>query len=121
MKIPERVIQKAIEGGWGKDSFFRGEITSAKWQDGKLYLEWYSGETESIHLYEEHWERLAFDTSFWQSLSKALGWRIGMKFADLFNARELSGWEFHAHSFFDLILTGQNTDAFWSDLVPEEK
>lgn len=68
-------IEKAIEGGWGKDFFYRGEITSCKKEAGKIYLEWYSGETESLHLYEESKECVLLDPSAWQAVGKVEGWK----------------------------------------------
>lgn len=67
-------IEKAIEGGWGKDAFYRGEVTHCKTENGKIYLEWFSGETESLHLHEEAKERILLDPLAWKAVGKVEGW-----------------------------------------------
>lgn len=73
-------IEKAIEGGWGKDAFYRGEVTHCKTENGKIYLEWFSGETESLHLHEEAKERILLDPLAWKAVGKVEGWGTSIKY-----------------------------------------
>lgn len=62
------------------------------------------------------WTVIALDPSFWQCLGKALGWADN-KLPVL--AHEPLGYtrQKYAHRFYDLILTGGDTDAFWKELL----
>lgn len=118
--IPKEAIGKAIEGGW------QNEYKQVSYD---LYV-------------AEVWECAAFDPSFWQSLGNALGWdkqqitfhvprqkimRVSRNGVISYyrNAhtviRPLRGranlWKKNAHNFYELILTGGNTDAFWKELL----
>lgn len=100
MQIPKEAIEKAIEGKWQPNYLF--DMMPA---------------TNYFALLEEDFARIALDPTFWQALGKALGWRTGMTFADIFDGRELSGWEYHAHRFYDLILQGKDTTDFWKEIL----
>lgn len=73
------------------------------------------------------WEADALDPLFFQALGKALGWGRYMyvgKMERLLDDGKLEGdsWtlpveEYHAHRFYDLILTNQSTEEFWSELL----
>lgn len=64
----------------------------------------------------------ALDPLFWQSLGKALEWerynrcpacsRVPSPASGPFDE-----WHYHALYFYDLILTGGDTQAFWDDLL----
>lgn len=56
-------------------------------------------------------EQIALDPLFWQALGKALGWD---GWSVQFYGDE---WLFHAHQYFDLVLTGGDTEAFWKELI----
>ena len=112
--IPKEAIDKAFEGGWPKI------------QKG---------------VYKAYWQTIALDPSFWQSLGKALGWekkmvvRRGMVIGNFgwenpdknirFYGEEMGAgmdymnpWVYYAHRFYDLILTGADTESFWKELLP---
>lgn len=112
--IPAHIIEKAVEGGWSGVSLE---------EKGK----WVGGRVEGI---EHYWHSIALDPSFWQSLGKVLGWTknictdcltpyvdktsctCGMSYPPLDDT-----WHLHAMRFYDLILTGGDTDAFWEELL----
>ena len=72
-------IELAIEGGWNKNGYWRGEFRGSKFEGGKIYLEWYSGETESIHLDEIKVQEVLLDPLAWQALGKVKGWIVESK------------------------------------------
>jgi hypothetical protein len=60
------------------------------------------------------WQEIALDPSFWQALGKALGWNVtGRQLA--MNSKP--NWQIWATRFYDLILTGGDTEKFWADLL----
>lgn len=106
--IPKEIIEKAIEGGWRP-----------------TYL-------ALPHLHNIHCDyEIALDRTFWIALGKVLGWSFqcedcGAKGSDLDEfyctkcqkiVRLKGDWFVFAHRFYDLILTGQNTDEFWQSLL----
>lgn len=102
MTIPKEAIEKAIAGGW---SFIH---TDLPWS--------WTGYAGINGEHEFTWQTLALDPSFWQSLGKVLGWKeIGGKPSGSYF--ENYTWLGHAHRFYDLILTGGDTDSFWQDLL----
>jgi len=96
--IPKPIIEKAIEGGFKQNE-----------QSAEHYL----SDAEIVLM-----------PTFWQALGKALGWTnslrcplgdCGKPFTKLKYGME--GWMNFAHRFYDLILTGGDTERFWSDLL----
>ena len=94
----EQTIKKAIKGGY---------ILDIKW--------WQS---------LPKWERNAIflDPLFWQSLSKAMGWR---KKEDIYKSGEVFGkigigqidqWLFEWHSFIDYLAIGKTPEEFFKNL-----
>lgn len=88
------------------------------------------------------WERIALDPSFWQALGKALGWNAGEikdgiceicgepmpPGEEMFKYHgyssncpkppiEITLWKEQAQEFYDLILTGGDTEKFWEELL----
>lgn len=71
---------------------------------------------------------IGLDPAFWQALGKALGWRhmidfefqhdpsMGLPRYD-HRAGQYPEWMYNAHRFYDLILTGGDTEKFWNDLL----
>jgi hypothetical protein len=67
---------------------------------------------------------LTQDPLFWQALGKALGWQE-YTHVPLGNWDEVSKmtthsdftWKYHAKRYFDLVLTGGDTEAFWKELI----
>lgn len=56
----------------------------------------------------------ALDPLFWQALGKALYWWEGDEIPPV---QPLNHWRATAHRFYDLILTGQDTEQFWHDII----
>lgn len=116
MNIPKLAIKRAIEGGW------------------RPYFEDSSAE-DTVHFVLYDRERpsekeIALDPSFWQSLGKALGWEKQCEFCEAWfepeNPRHcwcdtkpfwIGGHIKRARDFYDLILTGGDTDAYWKELL----
>jgi hypothetical protein len=131
--IPKEAIEKAVEGGWLK------EVQLVQWGEfqefpsGRLRLNFYDPQTSQKDYFDYEPEKIALDPSFWQALGKALGWE---KYA-CSDCREQKGFTFdscvacdaergrveqetylvYAHWFYDLILTGGDTEAFWKDIL----
>jgi hypothetical protein len=66
------------------------------------------------------------DPLFWQALGKALGWK--RIFEDLLETMEFNDiptnyfmpyvtWQYYAHQYFDLVLTGGDTEKFWKGML----
>lgn len=91
MNIPKEAIKLAVQGGWNSSSNSVDE--AVRGDISKLY------DTELAYI--------ALDPTFWASLGKALGWELGMD-------------ETHAHRFYDLILRGKDTTAFWKELLTNQ-
>lgn len=130
--IPERIIEKAIEGGW-KSSWRKVNVDSA-------FIRFTTGEFNV----RSAWmlERVALDPLFWSSLGKALGWNKKMVirrgtvignfccppsaeirgecFEEMgFGMDYLDPQIYYTHRFYDLILNGGDTDAYWQELLAE--
>lgn len=54
---------------------------------------------------------MALDPLFWSSLGKALGWAKNGRINGCYI------WEYNAKMFYDLILNGGDTDAYWNELL----
>jgi len=105
MNIPEKALELARQGGW--------DVT-----DGHGYF-----------------EAIALDKDFWIGLSKALGWekkmvvRVGAVIGNFVGGDKFVGEEmgfgmdyfnpeiYYAHRFYDLILTGGDTEKFWEEIL----
>lgn len=96
--IPKRAIELSIEGGWA--NYRKEEIDRGGY-------------------------KIALDPTFWQALGKSLGWEA---YVGEFSWEICSGghdshsfedaeWKMWALMFYDLILTGGNTDAYWKELL----
>lgn len=128
MNIPKEAIEKAIAGGWKPkwDVFDFGKY--------HIFYRYADEEFEITH------EEIALDPSFWIALGKALGWekkmvvRRGMVIGNFgwenpdknirFYGEEMGAgmdymnpWIYYAHRFYNLVLTGCDTKAFWADLL----
>jgi hypothetical protein len=106
--IDKRAIEKAIEGGWAT----------------------YKGEPIEFYFYDEcrpKWQEIALDPLFWQALGKALEWSDYTQVLhyydqdrwnrDCTHSKNEVTWQHNARCFYNLILTGGDTDAFWKDLL----
>jgi|SRR5579871_4920013 len=96
MIIPKAAIEKALEGGWKRANYSPG------WAPASM--------AANIVVYQ-----VALDPSFWQALGKAL------KEGDLKetwpNGTTYYPWQRIALDFYDLILTGGDTEEFWEELL----
>lgn len=99
MNIPHEAIEKAIEGGWKSDLY-----TDEQWEKIK-HLFSVSGIPDMAVL--------ALDSSFWQSLGKALGWEE----PELELAGLMPTWMKLAKQFYHIILSQQDTQPFWEELL----
>lgn len=74
-------------------------------------------------------DTVVLDPLFWQALGKALGWiETGKHFrryehddyeecSQCIEYGESSQWIHYAHQYFDLALTGGDTEKFWKELI----
>jgi len=100
--IPKKAIEKAQEGGWTNLDKCTFSLNSLM---GNF--------SEPID------EAIALDPTFWQALGKALGWdeRTTDFDVDEFYMTDVQEWEFNAHWFAHIVLTGGDTEAFWNDIL----
>jgi hypothetical protein len=73
-----------------------------------------SSTSSAVIITRPYQEVIALDPTFWQALGKSLGWKTtiaddGMEATDV--------WSVEAHRFYNIILEGQNTEAFWDELL----
>lgn len=87
----EKVIQKAIEGGWVAKCCFKPE---KNWH-------WYKGD-------------IFLDPLFWQALGKAMGW--GKKMVSDKGVRMRDTSNYYWHHFIDHLASGENADDFFKEL-----
>lgn len=99
--IPKLAIEKAVAGGWETDNL-------KVYNNGSIMQ-------ESGHV--SHWEEIVLTPAFWQALGKSLGW--GHDHYHLPGGMHISGVRsrYEAHRFYDLILQGKDTEAFWYELL----
>lgn len=96
--IPKQAIEKAIEGGWKPAWHKRGD-------NDQLTAEYVA---DAPH-------ETALDPSFWQALARSLAWNSPTaKFTDIGSN---SRWVKTAHHFYDLVLTGGDTEKFWEEIL----
>lgn len=87
--IPERAINKAIEGGWKLPT----DADAAWWM---------------------RWEVIALDRSFWKALGRALGWGE----ASPIEAFPEAQWFSEATVFVQMVLEGSDMEKeFWSKII----
>jgi hypothetical protein len=120
MIIPKEAIEKAIEGGW---KYNGKKVRRVTLDDPTRAPETFTveiGDNELEYCKYMMWQAIALDPSFWQSLGKALGWpeyeETGSWSYDGNEERDWT-WRVRAHRFYDLILTGGDTDAFWKEIL----
>lgn len=110
--IPKRIIEKAIEGGW-QSKIFRHKNFVA--DTGSYDFQVVDTETGAVVLRLPYAE-IALDPTFWQALGKSLGWKDWEgKYSPAVNIQ--LAWQYEAHRFYDLILTGQSTEQFWEEIL----
>ena len=80
-------------------------------------------ELDGIKFY--HIAETFLDPLFWQALGRALGWGtligtgkfIEARYQRMEDAEET--WKYYAHQYFDLVLTGGDTEKFWKELLTQ--
>lgn len=146
MNIPKEIIELAVQGGWEHPAL--RENSEWKINRGLLIIK-SPAPTEKFPL-RKHRQMLALTTlalypDFWQALGKTLGhgeapfnrrvvWddltcRKGCQWIydgegcsdDLSPGTRLPIWQFHAHRFYNLILTKQDTAPFWQEIINSKK
>lgn len=101
MTIPKLAIERAIEGGWAESLT---DFLNTNGDDLKSPQE------------------IALDPSFWQSLGKVLVWeKMCDPYCRFENCVDCANWLPKAHRFYDLILTGGDTEKFWEELLSAKK
>jgi hypothetical protein len=134
--IPQQAVEKAIGEGFIEAYEYRGI------QDGGMHLFIWKEEPHTEKQWRDFscllypWEKIALDPSFWQCLGKALRWTDctpciaeehrypldkngnASNICKFCNEVFTPGtWQEIAHDFYDLILTGDDTNKFWNDLM----
>lgn len=102
--IPKSAVEKAIEGGW------LGNTN----RDLKVVIDRYNDvltKRGRVIYYKKSQERIALDPTFWQALGKALGW------PEKSEVYRRGKWLHQAVCFYDLILTGGDTEKFWAEVL----
>lgn len=113
--IPKEAIELAIQGGWKP----RGEKIRKRFEVETDYAIFY----DKVNVWRVPFEEIALDPSFWQALGKTKGWGkpVGewsfQNRQDDMPMRPTAHWRNEAHFFYDLILTGGNTDEFWQSIL----
>lgn len=115
MNIPKEVIELAISGGWeplGADTHSR-----FKWRpETSIYRFWYKELlTEGEWFADFSKAEIALDPTFWKALGKSLGWSTPEK------PNDVRDWLGRAHDFYEFILRGKDTTAFWAEITANSK
>lgn len=82
-------------------------------------------ENHEMYAVEDVIDTKAFllDPQFWQALGKALGWnrdyKIGIQHIVGQSWMIIPAWQYWANHYFNLILTGGDTEAFWKELLKQ--
>jgi hypothetical protein len=127
--MPKQAIEKAIQGGWKQEVLLRpnceyeiAELTRPQGRTIGIWFRW----TQRVNgkVVEKSLEilagEIALDSSFWQSLGKALGWEDYEGWTTCANCGQTLNndcWKRKAEDFYDLILTGGDTEKFWEELL----
>jgi len=120
------MINKAIKLAIEKGGYVKGGWDSGiKWNPkfGENGIKSWNGSLPVYIAYAE----IILDPEFWQSLGKALGWEEDEvvpydlskldKFEWIIRFHRLPRWRFNAQRYFDLVLTGGDTEKFWNNLL----
>ena len=105
--IPKSAIEKAIEGGWRPNPERTTPVTITETQH------WF-GQSQNLTL---GYAQIALDPLFWQALGKALRWAKQVQSVISWHKNEVPTWQNRAHRFYDLILTGGDTEKFWEEIL----
>lgn len=111
--IPKLAIEKAISGGWkprGRDDVYLASFVQFGWSFNHK-------DTVPLHAFWTLDYEIALDPTFWQALAKSLGWGETEIFRWDGERMLTMYWAHQAHLFYDLILRGYSTEAFWQELL----
>jgi hypothetical protein len=103
--IPTAALQKALDGGWKPSSVRRMTLAF-------LLVGPRSKAGETTH--RPYLAMFALDPEFWQGLASAPG--ISTPHQEGF-----PWWQNTAHEFYDIVLTGGDTQKFWDELLGSHK
>ncbi len=122
--IPKHFIELALAGGWYGGSRYP---KTKKQQMHILKLVRVNDALSKIYLEQAH--EIVCDPTFWRSLGKELKWqdiqeletRITKcwcsKCGEVRVTMQWPVWKYHAQHFFELLLSGGDTDSFWKNLI----
>lgn len=111
--IPKSAIEKAIRGGWNEEVQSWLKEADGDWNKLRSYQY-----QEMFGILEQY--KIVLDPTFWQALGKALGWqetgkKVGKFYSDKFYNDTIVVAK--AQRLTRLILTGGDTEKFWTDLL----
>lgn len=130
MKIPKAAIEKAMAGGWKPSLVPRATLI-------RKVMPVEAHETD-VSTCAELWAFVFVDPEFWKCLGKSCGWEesIEIFMSDYTGNHPFMGgtldypyvegagmtykglrWKYEAMRFFDLILIGGDTDAYWQEIL----
>lgn len=134
--IPDKAIEKAIEGGWIEHlNYERPYFEEREKPEGfkSDVLIWGTRPDGKREFTQYYYPEIALDPIFWQALGKSCGWQkqpylcpgcqtIGTREGNHMNAcphkYRRGDWREEALEFYDLILTGGDTTAYWEEILP---
>lgn len=114
----ELAIELAIEKGGYLD--FNGTVTLKALPTGLVNVKEDRAGVGGFHTTQNiSKEKAILDPLFWQALGKALGWERIMGFDEMFSPAqdEAFEWYHNAMKYYHLLLTGENTEDFWKELL----
>lgn len=108
MIIPKEAIELAQKGGWlGVDL------------PSDIYFHWSEKRYAGNYRQAAH-ALIALDRDFWIAIGKVKGWSkgfIGSPESERENPALVNVWKVNARRFYNLILSQQPTDTFWTELL----
>lgn len=126
--IPKKAIEKAIAGGW---KVGHGAFVKCKNPTETLEMFNFCYPTQESIDQHRHYFEYSLDKTFWQALGKSCGWKlqgIDCPVCDNYPNQHslnadfnIAGWLYNAHRFYDLILTGGDTEKFWEEILSATK
>lgn len=99
----EQAIEKAIEGGLVENTQWKLKSANRYW------VIWVDGAGADITI---PLEKYLLDPLFWQSLGKALGWKIENSSHQPYGI----GWIYYWHRFVDFLAEGKSAEDFFKEL-----
>lgn len=110
--IPQAAIEKALEGKWLSDLGYQFEGYNPV-SPAEVYFQSFSG--GELHEHTIALSAVALDAEFWKALGNALEWFEGSEYE--WEEENEKFWLGEASRFTYLVLTGGNTEAYWTDLL----